>query len=273
LGKGSATDVLAISLSATDYIGHSFGTAGAESCTQIAALDANLGRLFAALDKAKINYVTVLTADHGGHDLPERNKQQGLPAAQRADIKLMPQGVGPALAKAFDLPEVAIMGDAPFGDMYLSRLIPAEKRDAVLAAAINHYRSHPQIEAVYSKTDLAATPSPSGPPEDWSLAQRIRANFDPERSGDFYVVLKRYVTPIPSTSFGYVATHGSPWGYDRRVPILFWWKGVAPFEQPNGIETVDIMPTLASLINLDVPKEEIDGRCIDLIAGVGSNCK
>jgi alkaline phosphatase len=273
LGKGSATDVLAISLSATDYIGHTFGTAGAESCTQIAALDANLGRLFVALDKAKINYVTVLTADHGGHDLPERNKLQGLPAAERADIKLMPQGVGPALAKAFDLPEAAIMGDAPFGDMYLSRLIPAEKRDAVLVAAINHYRSHPQIEAVYSKTDLAATPSPSGPPEDWSLAQRIRANFDPERSGDFYVVLKRYVTPIPSTSFGYVATHGSPWGYDRRVPILFWWKGVAPFEQPNGIETVDIMPTLASLINLDVPKEEIDGRCVDLIAGAGSNCK
>jgi arylsulfatase A-like enzyme len=57
------------------------------------------------------------------------------------------------------------------------------------------------------------------------------------------------------------------------VPILFWWKGVAPFEQPNGIETVDIMPTLASLINLDVPKEEIDGRCIDLIAGAGSNCE
>lgn len=273
LGKGSATDVLAISLSATDYVGHTFGTAGAETCTQIAALDANLGRLFAALDKAKINYVAVLTADHGGHDLPERNRQQGLPEAQRADLKLMPQGVGPALAKNFDLPEPAIMGDAPFGDMYLSRLIPAEKREAVLAAAINHYRSHPQIQAVYTKTDLAAVPSPSGPPEEWSLAQRIRANFDPERSGDFYVVLKPYVTPIPSTSFGYVATHGSPWGYDRRVPILFWWKGAAPFEQPNGIETVDIMPTLASLINLDVPKDEIDGRCVDLIAGAGSNCK
>lgn len=273
LGKSSATDVLAISLSATDYVGHTFGTAGAETCTQIAALDANLGRLFAALDKAKINYVAVLTADHGGHDLPERNRQQGLPEAQRADLKLMPQGVGPALAKNFDLPEPAIMGDAPFGDMYLSRLIPAEKREAVLAAAINHYRSHPQIQAVYTKTDLAAVPSPSGPPEEWSLEQRIRANFDPERSGDFYVVLKPYVTPIPSTSFGYVATHGSPWGYDRRVPILFWWKGAAPFEQPNGIETVDIMPTLASLINLDVPKDEIDGRCVDLIAGAGSNCK
>jgi alkaline phosphatase len=273
LGRGPATDVLAVSLSATDYVGHSFGTAGAEMCVQMAELDTILGRMFAALDKSQVPYIAMLTADHGGHDLPERNKAQGLPAAERADIKLMPQGVGAALAEAFDLPEPAIMGDAPFGDMYLSTKIPAAKRAAVLEAATNHYRMHPQIEAVFIKSEIAAAPSPSGPPEDWSLLQRIRANFDPERSGDFYVVLKRYVTPIPSTSFGYVATHGSPWGYDRRVPILFWWKGVAPFEQPNGIETVDIMPTLSSLIGLDVPPGEIDGRCVDLIAGAGNNCK
>lgn len=273
LGKGATTDVLAISLSATDYVGHSYGTSGAEVCTQIAALDTILGRMFAALDKSKVPYVAMLTADHGGHDLPERNAIQGLPAAERADIKLMPQGVGPVLAKAFDLPEPAIMGDAPFGDMYLSTKIPLAKRAAVLDAALKHYRTHPQVEAVITKDEIAATSSPSGPPEDWSLIERVRANFDATRSGDFYVALKRYVTPIPNTSFGYVATHGSPWGYDRRVPILFWWKGVAPYEQPNGIETVDIMPTLASLIGLDVPSDAIDGRCVDLIAGSASNCK
>ena len=273
LGKGSATDVLAVSLSATDYVGHSFGTAGAEMCTQIAALDANIGRLFAALDKSKVPYAVVLTADHGGHDLPERNDENGLPGAERVDIKLMPQAIGAALSKQFDLPEAAMMGDGPFGDMYLSAKIPAEKRGAVLNAAVAAYKTHPQVEAAFRKDEIAATPSPSGPPEDWSLIQRVRANFDPARSGDFYVTLKRYVTPIPNAGFGYVATHGSPWNYDRRVPIVFWWKNVAPFEQPNGIETVDILPTLASLIGLDVPKDEIDGRCVDLVAGKASNCK
>jgi predicted AlkP superfamily pyrophosphatase or phosphodiesterase len=272
LGTGSATDVLAVSLSATDYVGHSFGTSGAEMCTQITALDANIGRLFAALDKSKVPYAVMLTADHGGHDLPERNDQNGLPGAERADIKLMPQVFGAELSKQFELPEAAIMGDAPFGDMYLSAKIPADKRGALLDAAISAYKTHPQVEVVFRKDEIAATASPSGPPEDWSLIQRVRANFDPARSGDFYVALKRYVTPIPNTSFGYVATHGSPWNYDRRVPILFWWKGIASFEQPNGIETVDIMPTLASLIGLDVPKDEIDGRCVDLIAGKASNC-
>jgi predicted AlkP superfamily pyrophosphatase or phosphodiesterase len=273
LGQGIANDVLAISLSATDYVGHSFGTSGAEMCTQIAALDANIGRLFAALDKSKVPYAVMLTADHGGHDLPERNDENGLPTAERVDIKLMPQAIGAALSKQFDLPEAAIMGDAPFGDLYLSAKIPADKRAAVLDAAVTAYKTHPQVEAVFRKDDIAATASPFGPPEDWSLIQRVRASFDPARSGDFYVALKRYVTPIPNAGFGYVATHGSPWSYDRRVPILFWWKNVAPFEQPNGIETVDILPTLASLIGLDVPSSEIDGRCVDLVAGKASNCK
>ena len=273
LGQGNATDVLAISLSATDYIGHSFGTSGAEMCTQIAALDANIGRLFAALDKSKVPYAVVLTADHGGHDLPERNDENGLPGAERVDINLMPQMVGAALGKQFDVPEAAMMGDGPFGDMYLTAKIPADKRAAVLDAAVAAYKTHPQVEVVFRKDEIAATPSPSGPPEDWSLMQRVRANFDPARSGDFYVTLKRYVTPIPNAGFGYVATHGSPWNYDRRVPILFWWKNIAPFEQPNGIETVDILPTLASLIGLEVPNDEIDGRCVDLVAGKASNCK
>lgn len=273
LGLGSATDVLALSLSATDYVGHTFGTSGAEMCTQIAALDANIGRLFAALDKSKVRYAVMLTADHGGHDLPERNDENGLPGAERVDINLMPQIIGAALSKQFELPEAAIMGDAPFGDIYLSSKIPADKRGVVLHAAVAAYKTHPQVEVVFRKDEIAATPTPTGSPEDWSLIQRIRANFDSARSGDFYVTLKRYVTPIPNAGFGYVATHGSPWNYDRRVPILFWWKNVAPFEQPNGIETVDILPTLASLIALDVPKGEIDGRCVDLVAGKASNCK
>ncbi len=270
LGQGVATDVLAVSLSATDYIGHTFGTAGAEMCMQMAALDANLGRMFAALDKAKVPYITVLTADHGGHDLPERNRTQGLASAERVDAALSAEAVGAALAKQFGLSEPAIMGDS---DIYLSAKIPADKRMAVLNAALATYRAHRQVEAVYGKDEIAAISSPSGPPEDWSLIQRIRANFDPERSGDFYVVLKRYVTPIADGGRGYVATHGSPWGYDRRVPILFWWKGVAPFEQPNGIETIDILPTLASFIKLAVPPAEIDGKCVDVIAGAGNNCR
>ena len=274
LGRGTGTDVLAISFSATDYVGHRFGTEGAEMCTQMFALDVTLGRLFAALDKAKMSYAVVLTADHGGHDAPERNRQDGLPAAERADAMLSAGALGTRIAAQFQLPGSVLIGRGNFGDMYLSTSIPVEKRQAVLDAAIAAYRAHPQVAAVFSATDIAAAPAPQQPVDEWSLLDRVKASFDPDRSGDFIVLLKPFITPIPEAlaASGFVATHGSPWGYDRRVPILFWWKGIAGFEQPTAIETVDIMPTLASLIGLKVPASEIDGRCLDIIAGPDSNC-
>ena len=273
LGQGASTDVLAVSFSATDYIGHSFGTSGAEMCVQMAALDATIGRLFASLDKSGVDYAVVLTADHGGHDLPERNRANGLPAAQRVDVMLSAKAVGARLAQQFGLNEAALIGRSPFGDMYLSARVPADKRAAVRDAAVAVYRAHPQVAAVFTKDELIAAPAPSGPVDEWPLITRAKASFDAERSGDFVVLLKPYVTPIPDASFGYVATHGSPWGYDRRVPILFWSKAITPFEQPNAVETVDILPTLASLIGLAVPPAEIDGRCLDLMAGAESNCQ
>ena len=86
-------------------------------------------------------------------------------------------------------------------------------------------------------------------------------------------MLKPRVTPIFDTSHNYVATHGSPWDYDRRVPILFWRKDMVPFEQPLSVETVDIMPTLAALIHVPIPPGAIDGRCLDLDEGPGRTCQ
>jgi len=273
LGHGPATDVLAISLSATDYTGHAYGTEGAEMCVQMLALDHALGRLSGALDKSGVNYIVVLTADHGGHDLPERNRMRALSDAERVDRMLAANVVGTLLARQFGLPANVLVGRAAFGDMYLSAAVPVEKRTAIRDAAVAFYRAQRQVAAVFTRDELLAASAPVGPVDDWSLIERARASFDAERSGDFIVLLKPYVTPIPDAMAGAVATHGSPWDYDRRVPILFWWQGVQGFEQPNAVETVDILPTLASVIGLDVPPAEIDGRCLDLLAGNASNCQ
>jgi arylsulfatase A-like enzyme len=114
---------------------------------------------------------------------------------------------------------------------------------------------------------------PGGSPQEWSLRDRARASFDAARSGDVVVLLDREVTPIPEPMPGmYVATHGSAFDYDRRVPILFWRKGMAGFEQPAPVETVDIAPTLAALMRLRLPEGTFDGRCLDLDAGSGNTC-
>ncbi|PJG47456.1 alkaline phosphatase [Sphingobium sp. LB126] len=274
LGKQAQTDIISIGLSATDYIGHTYGTEGTESCIQVDRLDRELGAFFDRLDKDGTDYVVLLTADHGGHDLPERHRLNAMPMEQRVDTALTPKALSAVIAEKTGIAgKTLIWGDGPAGDLYFDRGLTAAERAKVEAATLALLRAHPQVQTVFTKAEIAATPSPSGPPESWSLIQEARASFDPQRSGDLLLLLKPRVMSIPESAvMGNVATHGSPWDTDRRVPILFWRKGLTHFEQPLGIETVDIMPTLAALIKLPVPKDQIDGRCLDLIAGDGDSC-
>ena len=272
LGQGPQTDLLAIGLSATDYVGHSLGTQGAEMCINLLALDRALGAFFTRLDRTGIDYVVVLTADHGGADLPERaNEQAGLGAA-RVDPALRATTMGRAIGAQLGLSGPVLFGDGSFGDMYVDQGLTAANRRRVRDEAVRAYRAHPQVAAVFTRDEIEAVPLPGGPPDSWTLLQRARASFDPQRSGDFVVLLQPRITPIAEPGRGYVATHGSPWDYDRRVPILFWRRGMANFEQPLGVETVDIMPSLAALIGLPIAAGTIDGHCLDLDASAATTC-
>jgi arylsulfatase A-like enzyme len=130
----------------------------------------------------------------------------------------------------------------------------------------------PQVQAVFTAGELARAGRLALPVDEWSLVDRVRANFDGARSGDLYMLLKPHVIPIAEPGKGYATTHGSIWNYDRRVPMLFWWPGISGYEQPVAVETVDILPTLAALIDLAVPADQIDGRCLDLDPGPASTC-
>ena len=77
LGKGPAPDLLAISFSATDFVGHRYGTRGPEMCEQRHRLDETIGRVLRDLDQRKVPYLVVLSADHGGSDFTERMQFEG----------------------------------------------------------------------------------------------------------------------------------------------------------------------------------------------------
>ncbi|HKX22157.1 MAG TPA: alkaline phosphatase family protein [Rhizorhapis sp.] len=272
LGQGPQTDLLIIGASATDYVGHSYGTEGAEMCLQLMSLDRDLGDFLGTLDATGIDYLVVLTADHGGHDLPERNRLNAVPMAERVDAGLNAEGIGAAVGARLGLKGRLLYADSANGDYYVSRDLSPVQRAAVAREAIGQIRMHPQVAAVFSREELAAMPMPKGSPDSWSLAERARASFTDGRSGDFVVLLKPRITPIAEPK-NYVATHGSPWDYDRRVPILFWRKSMQGFEQPLAVETADILPTLAAQIGLTVPSGEIDGRCLDLDQGAEDSCR
>jgi predicted AlkP superfamily pyrophosphatase or phosphodiesterase len=269
LGRGPATDLLTIGFSATDYVGHRFGNQGPEMCDQLAHLDRTLGLLFARLDKLKIPYLAVLTADHGGIDAMERVSERGFPAA-RIQGNVIPD-LNRSLRETLQLDFNPLSGDPQ--SLYVTRKrTDAALRVRIIAATIAALGKRTDVAQVFTKEQvLAAKPSRDTPADELSLLERYAESVDVERSGDIFVAYKPYIGEgRPRAPGDFVAGHGSPWNYDRRVPILFWRTGAKGFEQYLPVETVDIAPTIAAVLGLPTP--ELDGRCLDIDITEASPC-
>jgi hypothetical protein len=230
-------------------------------CLQMLNLDRDLEGFLQLLEQEKVEFALVLSADHGGQDAVERLRAGGNVRAARADPALAAGEVGKLLAPQLGLGGAVLLGDGVGGDVWLDRAIPAAARPRALKAAVARYQAHPQVEAVFTAAEIARTPKPSGDPSRWTLLARVRAAFDPARSGDFYVVLKEHVSTVARPAPGYVASHGTPWDYDRRVPILFMAPGITPAAPAAAVDTVDILPTVASWIGLPLAPGSVDGVC------------
>ena len=266
LGQDSAPDLLSIGLAATDYVGHAYGSGGQEMCLQLFSLDRDLGDFFRVLDSGGLDYAVVLTADHGGDDIPERLRLNGVADAARVDPALAAAAVGKRIAARLGLGGPVLIGDFA-GDIYLDRALKPADRAKALREAVAQYSGHPQVQAVFTADQLRRVALSTSSPDRWTLVERVRASFDLERSGDLVVVLKPHITPIADTKL-YAATHGSPWDYDRRVPILFWRAGMAASARSEAVETINIMPTLGAQLGLAVDSSAIDGKCLEGIQGI-----
>ena len=267
LGRGPATDLLAVSLSTTDYIGHRYGNGGAEMCVQMAALDQAIQTLLAKLDSLKVPYVVALTADHGGSDAAERASETGVDA-HRVDPVAFVKRLNDAVGKQLGVSYETIVGDDP---QQLTINVGADEamRAKVRDAAVAWLRQQPEIAQVYTADQTAAAvPPPDKPADQLTVLERFHESYDKERSGDIQVAFKQYSTLYMARGPGdTVAGHGSPWDYDRRVPILFWWPGVSAEDRKDPIETVDIAPTLAGIAH--VPTPQVDGKCLESVGTCG----
>ena len=274
LGAGPATDVLAVSYSATDRIGHMWGTQGPEMCDQLYRLDASIGRLLDALKTVPGGAVVVLTADHGGADFTERLNAQGYPEVRGLDFTILKR-LNAGLKAQFKLDADPVSFDS--SGLYIvgkDRIrLPQPLRGKVAKAAVALLAKEPDVEAAWTLEEvLAGPPPPRGkPPEAFTLLERATLSAAPGRSPDVVVALKPGVFPLAGRPGGPISTHGSPWDYDRRVPILVWWPGAPSQERFLSIETTDIAPTLAHLIGVAAPAD-IDGRCLDLGGFAVSAC-
>ena len=273
LGRGPATDVLAIGISGVDYVGHRFGTDGPEMCLQLHSVDRDLTSFLQFLDSSGLDPMVVLTADHGGKDVPERARLGRDPQARRSDPAAYPSVLGPRLKAqlGLQLEGPLLYADAEgtngaFNDVYISKSLSEADRKRVLDGALAFYRQHRDVALVVTREELkryAGTPFPADP-RTYSLLDRARASFDPDRSGDLVVLFAEHVVQISEPEATYVSTHGSPWDIDRQVPIIFWRKGIAPATVAEAVRVADIMPTLAASMGLEVDTSKIDGHCLSI---------
>ncbi len=258
LGADSHTDLLAISLSATDAIGHAYGPLSQEIEDQIVRLDRSLGRFFRFLDQrvGLKNVVIALSADHGVLPMPEELLRRGFPA--RRVIRQEFQGYLDQVSQQVNS-RLGIRGrlfQATNVGLLLDKSAPRKtglSADSLAAALAAEVRKLPIVEEALTRADLE-----KGGTNGHQFLKLYRNNFDPERMADVFVVYKKYFL-VNARQTG--TSHGSPYDYDRHVPVIFFGKGVKAGYIPDRISVVDLAPTLARLMGLAPPKD-VDGRVI-----------
>ena len=266
LGRRGVVDMLGVSLSATDRIGHSFGTQGPEMCEQMYRLDAALGAFFDRLAQQP-GVVVVLTADHGGSDFPERMHERGYHDAVRGDPALLGR-LNTTLKDRFAL-TVNPISYGGSGLMVVgegNRELADPRRDEIAAAAVELLRAEANVAGAWTIEEVLASPlpRPTQSPQELTLLERHRLGAVEGRSPDIVVAQWPNTTTVPGRATGTLSTHGTPWDYDRGVPIIFWSPDLpAGQERFFPARTIDIAPTLANLIGVETP-DALEGRCMDL---------
>ncbi|MDP9203596.1 MAG: alkaline phosphatase family protein [Gemmatimonadota bacterium] len=250
LGKGPRTDVLAISLSATDLIGHGYGPDSKEMHDNILRLDRSLGVFLDSLFKLRdpSHVAIALTGDHGVGTIPELAARSVKPTPVRVDVSTLDAILRRLVAAAnFDSNLVELDRQIVLADRNALKKREASL-DSVLAAFALQARTLAGVSRVDRFQDLLR-----GDTINDAITRRWVHQFPAQTNVQLVITL----TPFSIFS-GIVATHGAPYDYDTHVPLIFFGPWFAPGRYPEFVRTVDIAPTLAEIAGVK-PGERIDG--------------
>jgi predicted AlkP superfamily pyrophosphatase or phosphodiesterase len=259
LGAREQTDVLSVSFSSNDAVGHHFGPDSAEVEEVTKATDRVLARLFAAVERAVglDRTLVVLTADHGVAPLPEVLAASRRPGGRLSSQSLV-DAAEAALAKAFGAgPWVAGRAGS---SLYLDRGLIAERKldfRYVEEAAARAVEAVPPVHRAFTRSQLL---SGDVPPSPWTA--RLLAGYHPARSGDVEVLLEPYWIRDRTGT-----THGSPYSYDTHVPLVFMGRGIRAGSHDAAAALNDLAPTLATLLEVETPSGSTGRVLTEMLAG------
>jgi hypothetical protein len=245
LGKGSATDFLAVSFSAPDYVGHAFGPNSWEQVDDYARLDEELGRLFAFLDASvgKDQYTVFLTADHAVAHIPGFMKENKLPGGTMDDGGFM-KDMNAQLKAKFGI-DRTIVSLANY-QVYLNhpRIDSAKLDDwAIKQWIIQYAKKNDAIANAFATADIMTVPINK------TLREMLANGYNPRRSGDIQLILKPGYIEGGATG----TTHGLWYPYDAHIPLLWYGWGIKHGKTNRETYMTDIAATVAGLLHIQMP--------------------
>ena len=247
LGRHDGTDVLAVSFSSTDLVGHAFGPDSQEVQDMLAHLDLTIGILLDRLDTlvGRNAYVVALTSDHGVTPIPEQLASAGKDGG-RIDSAAIVDSVERRARSA--LGAAKYVSRLVTNDLYFEPGMYAQLKaaPAALAAVIDAIKAAPGVERVFRAEELA-----TGGTSTDRLLRAAALSYVPGRSGDLVLVPKTGWMTGPLA-----ATHGSANPDDQRVPLLLMGTAIKPGEYQEPVTPADIAPTLASICGISMPDTE-----------------
>jgi len=266
LGADDVPDYLGISFSSTDYVCHLFGPSSLESEDNTLRLDRSLADLFAFVDKhvGLGNTLIVLSSDHGCPEVPgylnELGIQSGFVDPKSWDTK--PAFM--ALKKKFGIDKELIESySQPY--LYLNHDVIREHglnlREVEQAVAKELLKFEGVAQAV-SSSELREGGLP-----DTQINQAVLNNFNPNRSGDIYLIFEPHWFINDFDGLHVSSTHGSPWRYDTFVPIAFGGMKVPSQHVHRRVHTTDIATTLAAMLGIKPPSGSSGVPLVEVLAG------
>lgn len=252
LGEDNITDYLAVSFSSTDYVSHIFGPSSLEAEDNILRLDKTIANLLRFIDK-KVgleNTLVVLSADHGAAEVPDYLSTLGMKTAT-VEPKLWNKAPAmQALKDKFGFDKDVIKSYFhPY--VYLDKAVIANKGYAlsdVQSAVAAEISKLDGVSAAITSSNIES----GNIPNDY-LHTLVANNHSKNRSGDIYIVLEphRFVADMEGLSVA--STHGSPWGYDTFVPLVFAGYKIDDEVIYQRVSTTDIAVTLSAVLGIKPP--------------------
>lgn len=261
LGLGPATDMLAVSVSSTDAIGHEYGTRGKENHDVYMELDRQIARLLQALDQqvGRGNYLLFLTADHGAAHNPNYLKAHHIPAGGTAMWNTL-KPIEQRLEQELGCGRVILGENA--GRIYLDHealakagVDIAKARQALISELLKDERILYAVD--YDHVAEATIPQP--------LREMIINGYNRRRSGDVYYAPRAEYENV-GTDPAYRGTTHAMWNpYDAHIPFLVYGWHVPHAQTNEPVHIVDIAPTICAMLHIQMPDCAVGQARTDLI--------